>query len=186
MDMGMSDPSMMGTMGGDTTMAGAPMSDPSMMGAMGDEQPNPYEADFDAGVEADEESDPKTFIQQLTGKLCQSLRKYNENQPQPDEDLNKYVAGMVVAQAVKNMSPDDANEVMTKIKDESAENMDANDGQENAMQDPNAMMADNSAMQQGAAPMMENIPNGAKTDTMSTSPSRAPKHSPYAPVEFSK
>ena len=45
---------------------------------------------FDAGVEADEESDPKKYIEQLTGKLGQSLRKYNEEQPKPDFSLEKF------------------------------------------------------------------------------------------------
>ncbi len=45
---------------------------------------------FDAGVEADEESDPKTFIQQLAGKLGQSLRAYNGEQGNPDFDLEKF------------------------------------------------------------------------------------------------
>ena len=39
---------------------------------------NEFDTNFDPGVEADEEQDPKKFIQQLTGKLSQSLRKYNE------------------------------------------------------------------------------------------------------------
>ncbi len=39
---------------------------------------------FDAGVQADENTDPKKYIEQLTGKLGQSLRKYTETQGQPD------------------------------------------------------------------------------------------------------
>jgi hypothetical protein len=34
---------------------------------------------FDAGIEADEDADPKKYIEQLTGKLGQSLRKYNDS-----------------------------------------------------------------------------------------------------------
>ena len=51
---------------------------------MGDN--NEFDTNFDPGVEADEEQDPKKFIQQLNGKLSQSLRKYNENNGQPDVD----------------------------------------------------------------------------------------------------
>ena len=50
---------------------------PMDMNNMGDN--NEFDTNFDPGVEADEEQDPKKFIQQLTGKLSQSLRKYNEN-----------------------------------------------------------------------------------------------------------
>jgi hypothetical protein len=42
---------------------------------------------FDAGVEADEETDPKKFIEQLSGKLGQSLRQYTKEQGQPDFEL---------------------------------------------------------------------------------------------------
>ena len=117
MDMGMSDLSMQGGMGDPSMMGG--MDDMSMGMDMGDDKS--YGADFDAGVQANEEEDPKTYIQQLAGKLSQSLRKYNDNQPQPDVDLNKYVAGMIVSQAVKVLTPKEANEVLNKIKDGSAE-----------------------------------------------------------------
>ncbi len=84
---------------------------------------NQFDTNFDAGVEADENSDPKKYIQQLTGKLSQSLRSYNENQPQPDADLDKYVAGMILKQAIDGLSPEDANEILDKVK--------ADDNQEN-------------------------------------------------------
>lgn len=103
-------------------MDNAPMNDMPMGNApdmgqmpMGDAEANPYEADFDAGVEANEEEDPKKFIQQLTGKLSQSLRKYNENLPQPDGDLNKYVAGMVVKQCVEGLPQEDKQEILDKV-----------------------------------------------------------------------
>jgi hypothetical protein len=75
-----------------------------------------FGADFDAGVEANEEEDPKKFIQQLTGKLSQSLRKYNENNGQVDADLSKYVAGMIVKQAIEGLSQEDTEEILDKIK----------------------------------------------------------------------
>lgn len=80
----------------------------------GDEEQ--FDADFDAGVEADENSDPKRFIQQLAGKLSQSLRKYNEGLPNPDVDLNKYVAGMTNDAAVEGLPPEDVEEIISKIK----------------------------------------------------------------------
>lgn len=81
----------------------------------GDET-NPFDSNFDAGIDADEENDPEKYIQQLTGKLSQSLNKYNENLPQVDRDLNKYVAGMILKQTTKGLSPDDVEEVMNKMK----------------------------------------------------------------------
>lgn len=95
------------------------------MNDMGGEQGNDeqFDADFDAGVEADENSDPKRYIQQLAGKLSQSLRKYNEGLPNPDVDLNKYVAGMANNAAVEGLSPEDVEEIINKIK--SDENSDS-------------------------------------------------------------
>lgn len=71
---------------------------------------------FDAGVDANAEEDPKKYLQQLTGKLSQELRKYNDEQEQPDEDLNKYIAGMIIPQAAKGMTDKGKNEVIKKIK----------------------------------------------------------------------
>lgn len=103
-------------MGGDP---GMDMGQDQMMGGMPEEN---YGADFDAGVEADEATDPKKYIQQLTGKLSQSLRKYNQGLPTPDADLDKYVAGMIVKQAIEGLSQDDVTEILNKVKsDENTE-----------------------------------------------------------------
>ena len=77
---------------------------------------NEFDTNFDAGVEANEEEDPKKYIQQLTGKLSQTLRKYNQDNGQPDVDLNKYVAGMIAKQAVDGLSEEDTKEILDKIK----------------------------------------------------------------------
>ena len=61
-----------------------------------------FDTGFDAGVEADEDTDPKKFIQQLTGKLSQSLNKYN-NENGDDGELSKYVGKMIVKAAAKGM-----------------------------------------------------------------------------------
>jgi hypothetical protein len=113
-----------------------PMAEPPMdvNPAMGDENngmppvdsgigepENQFDTNFDAGVEANEETDPKKYIQQLTGKLSQSLRSYNENLPQPDADLSKYVAGMIIKQAVNGLSPEDTNEILNEVKDDDSE-----------------------------------------------------------------
>lgn len=78
--------------------------------------PDEFDSDFDAGVEADEKEDPKKYIQQLCGKLSQSLRNYNNEQPQPDTELNKYVAGMINNAASEGLSPEDVKEIIDKIE----------------------------------------------------------------------
>lgn len=72
--------------------------------------------DFDNMGETDDGLDPKKSVQQLTGKLSQELRSYNNDQEQPDEDLNKYVAGMIIPQATKAMTDKGKKEVINKIK----------------------------------------------------------------------
>ena len=74
----------------------APPLDASFEKPKSDDKPFDDEP-FDAGVEADEESDPKKFIQQLTGKLGQSLRRYNEEQGQPDFELEKFAINSLLS-----------------------------------------------------------------------------------------
>ena len=101
----------MGQMGGDMP----PMNDNQP--PMGDDEMNSkFDTNFDAGVDANEQEDPKKFIQQLTGKLSQSLRNYNNEQPQPDAELSKYVCGMIVKQAIEGLKPEDVEDIMKKIK----------------------------------------------------------------------
>ena len=88
-------------MEGDMNMGDMPMEEPPM----GNEEP----------VDG-EPNDPKKSIQQLVGKLSQELRDYNNNQPNQDTDLNKYVAGMIIPQATSVMTDQDKNEVIDKIK----------------------------------------------------------------------
>lgn len=102
------------SMGGDPNMMGG---DPNAIGgdpnAMGDNQ---FGGNFDAGVEADEDTDPEEFIQQLTGKLSQSLKDYDDQNP-GKLDLDKYVIGMIVKQAVKGMDEGERKKVIKKIKE---------------------------------------------------------------------
>ena len=101
----------MGQMGGDMP----PMNDNQP--PMGDDEMNSkFDTNFDAGVDANEQEDPKKFIQQLTGKLSQSLRNYNNEQPQPDAELSKYVCGMIVKQAIEGLKHEDVEDIMKKIK----------------------------------------------------------------------
>lgn len=80
---------------------------------MGDENMTNFGPEFDAGVEADAESDPKKYIQQLTGKLSQEIRKYN--QENEDNELNKYILGMIISQTTSMLSPKEKNEIIKKI-----------------------------------------------------------------------
>lgn len=95
-------------------MDDANMPDESMMNP--DEQAqSDFDTNFDAGVEADEDTDPKKYIQQLTGKLSQTLNTYNNEIGEPDVELGKYVLGMLVKQGTKGMGEDDKKEIIKKI-----------------------------------------------------------------------
>lgn len=83
---------------------------PMEQGSNGD-----YDTNFDAGVEADEDEDPKKYIQQLTGKLSQELNKYQNNNEQPDEELSKYVGNMVVRAAAKYLDDSDRKSLIKTI-----------------------------------------------------------------------
>lgn len=94
----------------------------------------PFDSEpFDAGVEADEESDPKKFIEQLTGKLGQSLRKYNESQGQPDYELEKFAINSLLAAChTGDMDQNDQDDIIKKVKsggkdDSQDDNQDNND-----------------------------------------------------------
>ena len=72
---------------------------------------------FDAGVEANEEDDPKKFIQQLTGKLGQSLRNYTEEQGQPDLELEKFaINSLLSATHTSQMDSEDQKDIIKKVK----------------------------------------------------------------------
>ena len=97
-------------------MGGAqPATAPAGPEASGDK---PFDEEpFNAGVEADENTDPKKFIEQLTGKLGQSLRKYSQSQGQPDVALEKFaINSLLSATHTSTMAPEDQNEIIKKIK----------------------------------------------------------------------
>lgn len=73
---------------------------------------------FDAGVEADEEEDPKKFIQQLAGKIGQSLRTYTSELESPDFELEKFVINSVIsATNTADMSEEDQEDIINKVKE---------------------------------------------------------------------
>ena len=80
MDMGNENP-----MGGQGKMPEPPMDEPSMDGAP------------EGGEENFEGEDKKKEIQKLAGELSELLHTYNEENGE-DEELNKYVKGMIEAQ----------------------------------------------------------------------------------------
>lgn len=101
------------------------------MGGMDNNKPFDEEP-FDAGVDADEDTDPKKFIQQLTGKLGQSLRKYSETQGQPDFELEKFaINSLLSATNTSQMNDEDKDDIIKKINtsgnDNSNEDNDSND-----------------------------------------------------------
>lgn len=90
---------------------------------------------FDAGVEASEEEDPKKFIQQLAGKLGQSLRDYTKGLDEPDFDLEKFAINSVIsATNTADMSEEDQEDIIAKIKEagegEVNGEMDSEEGEE--------------------------------------------------------
>ncbi len=134
-----------------------PMTDPNMGTDMqvpqGDEMDNQFDTDFDAGVEADEDSDPKRYIQQLTGKLSQSINSFNGEQG-PDTGLCKYVASMIIAATCKNLDDKTKKELVEKINS-------ANAGDEEMPEEPEdeEMPQDEVPPEEPQAqqPMMEHI-----------------------------
>jgi hypothetical protein len=99
-----------------------PPMDDNLTGDEGQNQfPSDFDSNFDAGVEADEETDPKKYIQQLTGKLSQSLNSYNNDNGEPDTELGKYVLGMLVKQGTKGMDDKDRKEIIKKINTNDSE-----------------------------------------------------------------
>jgi hypothetical protein len=105
--------------GGNDTPSPEPSAQPSS-------DDKPFDAEpFNAGVEADEESDPKKFIEQLTGKLGQSLRKYNEAQGNPDFELEKFaINSLLSASHTSEMQPQDQDDIIKKVKEAGNQNDD--------------------------------------------------------------
>lgn len=76
------------------------------------------------------ENASKKEIQKLSGQLSQALNTYNQNQQQMDSELNKYVAGMIIPQAVKGMDETDKEEIINKLNKPSTQ-------EQPQMQEPN-------------------------------------------------
>lgn len=158
-------------------------------GSMPMDGQNPFDSNFDPGVEADEEQDPKRFIQQLTGKLSQSLHQYNEGLPQPDADLGKYVAGMIIKQAIEGLSQEDKAEILDKVNnDEPMEEPQGGEMQQQEMPMDNGEMGGMPPMDNGGGQQMESVerPGLERKDPEELEPKRKRtrkgyKASPFTP-----
>lgn len=120
--------------------------------------------DLDIDMDGDEELDPKKEIQKLTGKLSQSLRKYNDEQSEPDSELNKYVAGMLSKQFSKALSKEDKDEVIKKINSNSETEEMPDD--EETLQDGTLDMQDQNPMEakRNVGKMIKEISNSTVND----------------------
>lgn len=117
---------------------------------MGNDDDSAFDTNFDAGVDADENTDPKKFIQQLTGKLSQSIRKYNNDLPKPDEELSKYVAGMILKQTTDGLTDSDKKDIIDKVNGNGSDNDSGDDMP--PMEDQSMEMQDDMGKEN---PMME-------------------------------
>lgn len=98
---------------------------------MFDEKPK-----FDAGVEADEEEDPKKYIQQLSGKLGQNLRTYVDENGKKDPKLEKYAINTVIsASDIENMDSEDLNDIRKKLEVNEEDVEHSQDGDEDSRDD---------------------------------------------------
>ena len=105
----------------------------------------PFDSEpFNAGVEADENSDPKKYIEQLTGKLGQSLRKYNEQQGQPDFELEKFaINSLLSATHTAEMDSEDQKDIINKIqKSGNDSESEISDDSQTSNEEPNADSGD--------------------------------------------
>lgn len=122
-DDGVENNPLLGDMGNSNSELNTPDVDDDKVGG------NPYEASFDAEVDANEDEDPKKYIQQLTGKLAQKLRDYNSTEN--DGETNKFVINSLIPASIPSLDDSDIKDVIDKIKDNNGENGDASDGVEN-------------------------------------------------------
>ena len=146
----MGDPMMQGDPNGGMPPMGDPNGEMQPMDVPMSQDGSDFDTNFDAGVDADENTDPKKYIQQLTGKLSQSLRKYNESLPKPEADLCKYVAGMILKQTTDGLTDGEKKEIIDKVNDGNSENS-------NELSDEEMPQMDNQPMEGGEQPMMERV-----------------------------
>jgi len=98
-------------------------SKPNFGGEEAPKDDNPFDKEpFDAGIETDEKEDPKKFIQQLAGKIGQSLREYEKELGNPDFELEKFVINSVIsATNTADMDKNDQKDIIDKIETSGAD-----------------------------------------------------------------
>ena len=119
------------------------------------EEQNPFDSNFDAGIDVDEDEDPKKYIQKLTGKLAQKLRDYNSTES--DSETNKFVINSLIPASVPNLSNDDIEDVIEKVKTNNEPSEGGSSEDDNIEDDFNAPMDDgeNDPMQDEGMPSEE-------------------------------
>lgn len=138
-----------------------------------------FDNDFDAGVEADETEDPKKYIQQLTGKLATTLRKYLETSN--DSETKKFVINSLIPAAVPGLGEDDVKEIIEKVNkaknqepgsddeaddSEIGEEDDTDMGDENNMPEPSEDMPMPQDDKASMPPMKEDIDFDSMLDSI--------------------
>ena len=89
-------------------------------GVQPEENNKPFDDEgFDAGIDVDEDKDPKNYIEKLTGKLAQKMRDYNETNQ--DSDLNKFVINSLIPATIPAMDEEDTSDVIDKVNDNQTE-----------------------------------------------------------------
>lgn len=180
-----------------------PSNDPEDGGQENDNDEE-YENDFDPGVDANEEEDPEKYLQQLTGKLCDKLKKFNDEKPKPDAGMCKYIAGMVLAQCTKGLDEKQKDEILSKLTkgndsdddghndDEYNENDHEDNGNEQTDFDKNGMNSpedENSQMNESRR-IIERIVQNVTSDLTDKKPKAIGnkkigyRTSPYLPPRF--
>ncbi len=88
---------------------------------------------FDAGVEADESTEPEKYIEQLSGKLGQSIRQFTEDNGQPDLELEKFAINSVIsATHTSQMDEEDQKDIINKVKNSGGNDEDDFDSDKNS------------------------------------------------------
>jgi hypothetical protein len=107
-----------------------PSNEPAPQESNNEKQPFEKEP-FNAGVDASEKDDPKKFIEQLSGKLGQSLRSYSDESGQPDFKLEKFAINSVIsATHTSEMPTEDKEDIIKKINSSGNEDNNENGGSE--------------------------------------------------------
>lgn len=119
---------------------------------------------FDADVDADEDADPEKYIQQLSGKLGQTLRQYTEDNGEPDFDLEKFAVNSVLsATHTSEMDSDDQRDIIKKVKnsgdsEDSGEDFESDDSDDEVESDESGAVDFESDEEEQVEEIVEELP----------------------------